>query len=59
MCIWSLGEMQPVELKDDLKKLQKTASDEDVDFGGNIMDRRVCTNLPSVNDALAELLANI
>jgi hypothetical protein len=57
MCIWSLGELNANDLKASLVKLQATASDETDGFGGNFMDHRVCTSIPTVKDALTDLIA--
>lgn len=59
MCVWSLSEMKPAKLKKDLQQLEKTASEDEAGFGGNIMDPRVCTHMPSVKQALNELLAKL
>lgn len=56
MCVWSLAEFTPKELKTQLQKLQESASDERDDFGGNIMDPRICTHIPSLKNALKELV---
>lgn len=59
MCIWSLKEFKPIELKAQLKNLEKNASDESDGFGGNIMDPRICTNIPSVKEALDVLIQEL
>jgi hypothetical protein len=46
-------------LKAGLQKLEQTSSDERDDFGRNIMDPRVCTHVPSLKEALKELIAKI
>lgn len=56
MCVWSLSELKPKELKAQLQKLEKSASDESDGFGGNIMDPRVCTHVPTLKEALKELV---
>ncbi len=56
MCVWSLSEFNPKELKTQLQKIEKSASDESDDFGGNIMDPRVCTNIPTLKNALKDLV---
>jgi hypothetical protein len=56
ICIWTLTEFKPTELKEQLIKLKETASTEDNGFGGNIMDPRVCTNFPDVKDAIEKLI---
>lgn len=59
MCIWSLSEFKPTELKERLKDIEKDASTESNGFGGNIMDPRVCTHMPRVKDALNELIEKL
>jgi hypothetical protein len=39
-----------------LEALEKTASEKENGFGGNIMDPRVCTHIPTEKDALQELI---
>ena len=53
ICVWSLASMQPEELLNELKRIESTASEERDTFGGNIMDPRICTNIPVLKDALA------
>ncbi|MBG8554166.1 hypothetical protein [Hymenobacter guriensis] len=55
VAVWTLAAYKPIELKPELQKLAKHASTEENGFGGNIMDPRVCTHMPSVKDALAKL----
>jgi hypothetical protein len=55
MCVWSLSEMNIKDVKEDLQKIH--ASDERAEFQSNLMDPRVCTYMPSVKEALDELLA--
>lgn len=57
MCIRSLEKLDARDSRPQLLEMVKTASDETDDFGGNIMDPRVCTHLPSVKEALNELVA--
>jgi len=59
MCIWSLQRFNPIELKPILEEEYKTASDDYVSFGGNIMDPRIGTSMPSVKSALALLIENL
>lgn len=59
IAVWSLQEMKPKELKEKLKELQRSASDEDTGFGGNIMDPRVCTRFPSLRSALEGLIEKL
>lgn len=56
ICVWSLGNLTPTGYKKQLQTLEKNASDEVDDFGGNIMDPRVCTHVPSLKSALKELI---
>jgi hypothetical protein len=59
ICIWTLDEFKPKELKQELIGVEKTASEEREGFGGNIMDPRVCTVFPSVKEALGELILKL
>jgi hypothetical protein len=59
MCIWTIEEFNPRELKSEIIKLSKTASDESDGFGGNIMDPRICTSLPTVKEALQNLSSKL
>jgi hypothetical protein len=59
ICIWSLAEFKPVELKEQLIKIAKTASTKENGFGGNIMDPRVCTHVPKVKKALETLIKGL
>lgn len=59
MCIWTLSEFKPTELKEQLIRTYETASSKDVGFGGNIMDPRVCTRVPDVKDALDKLIRTL
>ncbi|HEY8894204.1 MAG TPA: hypothetical protein VIM79_05300 [Niastella sp.] len=59
MCVWSLAELKPKELKEQLQNLVPSASDESEGFGGNIMDPRICTHVPSVKKALEELIKEL
>jgi hypothetical protein len=56
VCIWTLKTYQPKELKAELIKLEQTASTQENGFGGDIMDPRVCTQIPTVKEALADLI---
>lgn len=56
MCVWSLSDFKPKEFKVQLLKLEKSASDESDGFGGNIMDSRVCTHMPTVKNAIKVLV---
>ncbi|WP_277225347.1 HEAT repeat domain-containing protein [Hymenobacter sp. YC55] len=55
VAVWTLASYNPKELKDLLRKLASKASEEETGFGGNIMDPRICTRIPSVKVALTEL----
>lgn len=59
VCIWTLSEFKPTELKEQLVKVSETASTEENGFGGNIMDPRVCTHFPNVKDALDKLIKSL
>ena len=59
MCIWSLKELKPSELKSELTKIKNNSSEEENGFGGNIMDPRVCTAIPSVKEALEDLIGKL
>jgi hypothetical protein len=59
MCIWTLSEFNPKNLKTELQKIEQTASDDSDDFGGNIMDPRICTHIPRLKTALQELLEKL
>lgn len=56
ICIWTLSEFKPTELKEQLIKLSKTASIEENGFGGNLMDPRICTYFPTVKEAMEKLI---
>lgn len=57
ICIWTLSDFIPTELKSELEKLLSTASTKRTGFGGNIMDPRVGTHFPDVKTALESLIA--
>lgn len=59
LCIRSLAAAHPEPLKPRLQALEKTASTEDAGFGGNIMDPRICTHMPTVREALKELIRKL
>jgi hypothetical protein len=54
--IWTLAEFNPVELKYKLIELLENASTENNGFGGNLMDPRIGTYIPSVKTALQNLI---
>lgn len=56
MCVWAFEKIKPVELKEELIAIRDASSDTGLDFGGNLMDPRVCTSLPSVKDALSKMI---
>jgi hypothetical protein len=56
MAIWTLTEFIPIELKYQLIDLLENASTESNGFGGNIMDPRIGTYIPSVKTALQNLI---
>ncbi|MEO7984805.1 MAG: hypothetical protein ABI688_12060 [Bacteroidota bacterium] len=55
MCVWSLASFNAREIKAQVQEIEKTASDEREGFGGDIMDPRVCTRIPTLKNALKEL----
>jgi hypothetical protein len=59
ICIWTLSEFKPKELKEELIRMGKTASTERNGFGGNIMDPRVCTHFPEVKEAIDKLIESL
>jgi len=59
MCVMSLARLLPLELKEEIALIAENASDEYVSFGGDLMDPRIGTMLPSVKHALQELLLKI
>lgn len=59
ICIWTLSELMPTELKEQLIKVKETASTKDNGFGGNIMDPRICTHFPDVKYALEKLIITL
>jgi hypothetical protein len=59
VAIQTLTAYQPHELKSELLKLAATASQASNGFGGNIMDPRVCTHLPTVKVALTQLAESL
>jgi hypothetical protein len=59
ICIWTLSEFKPKELKEQLTKIDETASTEENGFGGDIMDPRVCTHFPNVKDAIRQLVESL
>ncbi|WP_201984050.1 HEAT repeat domain-containing protein [Hymenobacter rubidus] len=59
IALQTLARYQPHELKPELTKLAAQASDESNGFGGNIMDPRVCTHLPTVKAAMTKLAESL
>jgi hypothetical protein len=59
VAITTLVAYKPTELKPQLTALAATASDEHNGFGGNIMDPRICTLVPSVKEALTTLVSGL
>ena len=59
ICIWTLSDFKPTDLKEQLIKTEQTASIKENGFGGNLMDPRVCTHFPDVKDALGELIKQL
>ena len=56
ICLLSLTRTNPTHLKDELLEAQEDSSDEQVSFGGNIMDPRICTSLPSIRDGITDVI---
>lgn len=59
IAITTLVAYKPTELKPQLAALAETASNEPNGFGGNIMDPRICTRVPSVKEALIALITQL
>lgn len=59
ICVWTLSGFKPTELKEQLKKVNEKASNENNGFGGDIMDPRVCTHFPDVKNALEKLIKTL
>jgi hypothetical protein len=59
ICIWTLKELNPRQIKADLERMIRNASTEANGFGGNIMDSRVSTHFPTVKKALEDLLQSL
>lgn len=59
VCLLTLSELKPKELKQQLIKASETASNEENGFGGDIMDPRVCTHVPKVKEAIEALIKKL
>ena len=59
VCIWTLEEFHPTALKEDLKKVCEGLSETEGEWGGNIMDPRICTHMASPKNALTKLIAKL
>ena len=59
ICVWTLSEFKPTELKEQLIKVNETASTEENGFSGNIMDPRICTHFPDVKNAIEKLIKTL
>ena len=59
MCLESLQQLHPKALKPRLLAALPNASKEENSFGGNLMDPRMCTSLPSVKDAITKVLKTL
>ncbi|MVN78640.1 hypothetical protein GO988_20090 [Hymenobacter sp. HMF4947] len=55
----ALSAYQSKELKARLEKILKTAPTENTTIGGNVVDARICTKLPSIHDAIAARLLQL
>jgi len=56
IAIWTLSEFKPNELKTRLIELESVASNRANGFGGNLMDPRIGTYMPTVKTALRNLI---
>jgi len=59
ICIWTLKEFKPSKIKKKLETLAENASTKHNSFGGNLMDPRVGTSLPTVKSALEDLIRTL
>jgi hypothetical protein len=59
VCIWTLKDFKPTELKDKLEKIKNNITSEECGFGGDIMDDRICTHFPDVKGAIDGLIAQL
>lgn len=59
MCVWTLSEFRPTEFKLALTQAAKTAGSNQDSFGGDIMDPRTCTYIPSVKEAIEKLISTL
>ena len=59
VCVWTLENFKPIELKARLIQIEKSASEAENGFGGNIMDPRVCTYVPNVKESLNKLTMSL
>lgn len=55
----ALSTYQSKDLKARLEKILKTAPTESTTIGGNVVDARICTKLPSIHDAIAARLLQL
>jgi hypothetical protein len=58
MAVWSIRDFKDSSLITKLIRKENEVSDEDTGFGGNLMDPRVCTYVPSPKSAIEELKQN-
>jgi hypothetical protein len=59
ICVWTLSEFHPLELKERLNEIAGTASTEKNGFGGNLMDPRIGTFFPDVKSAIQRLVSEL
>jgi hypothetical protein len=59
MAVWSLKNLSPKEMKTQIRKVWETASEETIAFTTNTNDPRVCTSLPTIKEAMEELLSTL
>lgn len=56
VCVWSLSNSRVTDLWSKLAELEKASSNEKDGFGGDILDPRICTQIPGLKDAIRTLL---
>lgn len=59
ICVWTISEFKPSGLKEKLIQIFEIASSDDNGFGGDIMDPRICTQFPSVKEAIEMLVSKL
>ena len=59
IAVWTLAAFKPKELKIQLSEIAKTSNDDSNGFGGDIMDPRICTYMPSAKEAIEKLIKKL